>query len=79
MKFTKEQKTIIKQFRNSIQKLEKEQTAEYKKLCKQLNLKIGTSMEEYLFDYVYNGFGDIALIENAGQIKFEESKDESNY
>lgn len=71
MIFTKAQKNSIKRVKAIVKKLEKEQNKEFTALCKQLGIKPFSTMGEYLFDYIYNDFGTIRLVENGGNIKLD--------
>jgi len=62
MKFTPEQRDLIKETRKKIQKLEKEQTALYSNLLSQLDMS--ERAEDWIFDYVYNDYGTIKKIES---------------
>jgi hypothetical protein len=62
MKFTPEQRDLIKETRRKIQKLEDEQTALFTNLSNQLD--VPTKAEDWLFDYVYNNYGTIKKIES---------------
>lgn len=68
MKFTKEQKEKIKQLRAEFAIIEKEKEKKFNKLTNELGLD---SNNDYLFDYVYSGFGSIKTIEQNGQIKMQ--------
>ena len=62
MKFTSEQRKLIKETRKKISELEDQQTLLYNDLLKQLNMN--TEAEEWMFDYIYNSFGDLKRIES---------------
>jgi hypothetical protein len=62
MKFTPEQRYLIKETRTKIQKLKKEQTALYSNLLSQLDMS--ERAEDWIFDYVYNDYGTIKKIES---------------
>jgi sugar-specific transcriptional regulator TrmB len=62
MKFTPEQRYLIKETRTKIQKLKKEQTALYSNLLSELNMS--ERAEDWIFDYVYNNYGTIKKIES---------------
>jgi hypothetical protein len=62
MKFTPEQRNLIKETRRKIQKLEDEQTALYSNLLSQLDMP--ERAEDWIFDYVYNNYGTIKKIES---------------
>lgn len=67
MKFTKEQKEKIKQLRKEYSEIAKEQDKKFAQLCKELGYQ--DNHNDWLFDYIYNGFGSIKLVENNGQVK----------
>jgi hypothetical protein len=62
MKFTDEQRELIKETRRKINKLKDEQTALYSNLLSQLDMP--ERAEDWLFDYVYNNYGTIKKIES---------------
>jgi hypothetical protein len=62
MKFTDEQRELIKETRRKINKLEDEQTALYSNLLSQLDMP--ERAEDWIFDYVYNNYGTIKKIES---------------
>ena len=62
MKFTNEQRELIKETRRKINKLEDEQSALFTDLTNQL--EVPTKVEDWLFDYVYNNYGTIKKIES---------------
>ena len=62
MKFTPQQRELIKETRNKINKLKDEQTALYSNLLSELNMS--ERAEDWIFDYVYNNYGTIKKIEN---------------
>ena len=62
MKFTDEQRELIKETRRKINKLEDEQTALYSNLLSKLNMP--ERAEDWIFDYVYNNYGTIKKIES---------------
>lgn len=66
MKFTPEQRKLIKEAREKIQNLEKEQTTLYSNLLDKLNVtdKTAALAEDLIFDYVYNSYGSIKKIES---------------
>lgn len=68
MKFTKEQKEKIRQLRNEFAITAKEQEKKFNKLADELGV---SSDNDYLFDYVYSGFGSIKTIEQNGQVKMQ--------
>lgn len=62
MKFTPQQREMIKKTRDKINKLEIEQNDLYINLTKKLNIK--NDAEDWLFDYIYNSYGSIKKIES---------------
>ena len=62
MKFTSQQRDLIKDTRNKINKLKIEQTDLYSNLLSQLNMS--ERAEDWIFDYVYNNYGTIKKIES---------------
>lgn len=62
MKFTPQQRELIKETRNKINKLKDEQTALYSNLLSQLDMS--ERAEDWIFDYVYNNYGTIKKIES---------------
>jgi hypothetical protein len=62
MKFTDEQRELIKETRRKINKLKDEQTALYSNLLSQLDMP--ERAEDWIFDYVYNNYGTIKKIES---------------
>lgn len=62
MKFTTQQRELIKETRNKINKLKNEQTALYSNLLSELNMS--ERAEDWIFDYVYNNYGTIKKIES---------------
>jgi hypothetical protein len=62
MKFTTQQRELIKDTRNKINKLKIEQTALYSNLLSQLDMS--ERAEDWIFDYVYNNYGTIKKIES---------------
>lgn len=62
MKFTSEQRKLIKETRRKINKLKDEQTALYSNLLSQLDMP--ERAEDWVFDYVYNDYGTIKKIES---------------
>jgi hypothetical protein len=62
MKFTNEQRELIKETRRKINKLKDEQTALYSNLLSQLDMS--ERAEDWIFDYVYNNYGTIKKIES---------------
>jgi len=67
MKFTKEQKEKIRQLRKEYSEIAKEQDKKFAQLCKEIGYK--DNYDGWLFDYIYNGFGSIKLVETNGQVK----------
>jgi hypothetical protein len=62
MKFTNEQRELIKETRRKINKLKDEQTALYSNLLSQLDMS--ERAEDWIFDYIYNNYGTIKKIES---------------
>jgi len=62
MKFTTQQRELIKDTRNKINKLKIEQNDLYSNLLSQLNMS--ERAEDWIFDYVYNNYGTIKKIES---------------
>ena len=62
MKFTPQQRELIKETRNKINKLKDEQTVLYSNLLSELNMS--ERAEDWIFDYVYNNYGTIKKIES---------------
>jgi hypothetical protein len=62
MKFTDEQRELIKETRRKINKLKDEQTTLYSNLLSQLDMS--ERAEDWIFDYVYNNYGTIKKIES---------------
>jgi len=62
MKFTPQQRELIKETRNKINKLKDEQTSLYSNLLSELNMS--ERAEDWIFDYVYNNYGTIKKIES---------------
>jgi sugar-specific transcriptional regulator TrmB len=62
MKFTDEQRELIKETRRKINKLKDEQTTLYSNLLSELNMS--ERAEDWIFDYVYNNYGTIKKIES---------------
>lgn len=67
MKFTKEQKEKIKQLKKEYAEISSIHNKKYVKLCEELGMK-GFD-DDWLFDYIYNGFGSIKKIEEIGLVK----------
>jgi hypothetical protein len=62
MKFTDEQRELIKETRRKINKLKDEQHILYSNLLSQLDMS--ERAEDWIFDYVYNNYGTIKKIES---------------
>lgn len=62
MKFTNEQRELIKETRKKINKLKDEQHTLYSNLLSQLDAP--ERAEDWIFDYVYNNYGTIKKIES---------------
>jgi sugar-specific transcriptional regulator TrmB len=62
MKFTDEQRELIKETRRKINKLKDEQTSLYSNLLSQLDMS--ERAEDWIFDYIYNNYGTIKKIES---------------
>ena len=62
MKFTPQQRELIKETRNKINKLKDEHTSLYSDLLSELNMS--ERAEDWIFDYVYNYYGTIKKIES---------------
>jgi hypothetical protein len=62
MKFTNEQRELIKETRRKINKLKDEQHILYSNLLSQLDMS--ERAEDWVFDYVYNNYGTIKKIES---------------
>lgn len=62
MKFTNEQRELIKETRKKINKLKDEQYTLYSDLLSQLNTP--ERAEDWIFDYIYNNYGTIKKIES---------------
>jgi hypothetical protein len=62
MKFTSEQRELIKETRVKISKMQIEQNELYTNLLRELNLS--ERSEDWVFDYVFNQYGTIKNIEN---------------
>lgn len=67
MKFNKEQKEKIKQLKKEYAEISDIHNKKYVKLCEELGMK-GFD-DDWLFDYIYNGFGSIKKIEEIGFVK----------
>jgi sugar-specific transcriptional regulator TrmB len=62
MKFTNEQRELIKETRKKINKLKDEQHTLYNNLLSQLDAP--ERAEDWIFDYIYNNYGTIKKIES---------------
>ena len=62
MKFTPQQRELIKETRRKINKLKDEQHILYSNLLSQLDMS--ERAEDWIFDYVYNNYGTIKKIES---------------
>jgi hypothetical protein len=62
MKFTDEQRELIKETRRKINKLKDEQHILYSNLLSQLDMS--ERAEDWIFDYIYNNYGTIKKIES---------------
>lgn len=62
MKFTSEQRNLIKQTRSKIKKLQEDQSDIYSDLLEKLNMN--EQAEEWMFDYIFNDYGTIKNIED---------------
>lgn len=65
MKFTPEQRALIEETRDKIDKLETEQANLYRNLLDQLDMT--QQSEEWMFDYIYNFYGSIEDVEKRNQ------------
>jgi hypothetical protein len=65
MKFTSEQRELIKETRAKISKMQIEQNVLYTNLLRELNLS--ERSEDWIFDYVYNFYGSIEDVEERNQ------------
>lgn len=61
MKFSPEQRKLIKETREKVKKLEIEQHTLYNNMLKELDMD--AQVEDWMFDYVYNSYGSIQNIE----------------
>jgi len=61
MKFTSEQRNLIKETRSKIKKLQEDQSDIYSDLLEKLNMN--EQAEEWMFDYIFNDYGTIKNIE----------------
>ena len=62
MKFTSEERDLIKETRAKISKMQIEQNELYTNLLSELNLS--ERSEDWIFDYIFNQYGTIKNIEN---------------
>jgi hypothetical protein len=62
MKFTSEQRNLIKETRSKIKKLQEDQYGIYSDLLEKLNMN--EIAEEWMFDYIFNDYGTIKNIED---------------
>lgn len=62
MKFTSEQRNLIKETRSKIKKLQEDQCGIYSDLLEKLNMN--EIAEEWMFDYIFNDYGTIKNIED---------------
>ena len=67
MKFTSEQRELIKETRDKINKMQVEQSGLYANLLSKLNLS--ERSEDWIFDYIFNQYGTIKNIENKSSKK----------
>ena len=67
MKFTSEQRELIKETRDKINKMQAEQSRLYANLLSKLNLS--ERSEDWIFDYIFNQYGTIKNIENKSSKK----------
>lgn len=67
MKFTPEQRELIKETRTKINKMQVEQNELYTNLLSELNLS--ERSEDWVFDYIFNQYGTIKNIENKSSKK----------
>lgn len=67
MKFTPEQRNLIKETRSKIIKLQKEQSNLYTNLLEKLNMN--EIAEVWMFDYIFNDYGTIKNIEDKNSSK----------
>ena len=67
MKFTSEQRELIKETRDKIHKMQVEQSWLYTNLLSKLNLS--ERSEDWIFDYVFNQQGTIKSIESKSSKK----------
>ena len=67
MKFTPEQRELIKETRTKINKMQVEQNELYTNLLSKLNLS--ERSEDWIFDYIFNQYGTIKSIESKSSKK----------
>ena len=67
MKFTSEQRNLIKETRSKIKKLQEDQSDIYSDLLEKLNMN--EIAEEWMFDYIFNDYGSIKNIEEKNSDK----------
>ena len=67
MKFTPEQRELIKETRTKINKMQVEQNELYTNLLSELNLS--ERSEDWVFDYIFNQYGTIKNIESKSSKK----------
>ena len=67
MKFTSEQRELIKETRDKINKMQVEQSRLYANLLSKLNLS--ERSEDWIFDYIFNQYGTIKSIESKSSKK----------
>jgi translation initiation factor 2 beta subunit (eIF-2beta)/eIF-5 len=67
MKFTPEQRELIKETRAKISEMQIEQSDLYANLLSELNLS--ERSEDWVFDYIFNQYGTIKNIENKSSKK----------
>ena len=67
MKFTSEQRELIKETLDKINKMQAEQSRLYANLLSKLNLS--ERSEDWIFDYIFNQYGTIKNIENKSSKK----------
>ena len=67
MKFTSEERELIKEARTKISKMQIEQNELYTNLLSKLNLS--ERSEDWIFDYIFNQYGTIKNIENKSSKK----------
>lgn len=68
MKLTKVHKQKIKKLRTEYSEFTKEFEKKYSKLADEIGID---ESNDYLFDYIFNGFGTFELIEQNGQVKMQ--------